>query len=216
MHASFASSPSRELCHQARDLQSEFGLSLNRDQVNRLGGYLDVLRKWQERVNLISEPSPERLLRLHFLESFWLAEHFLEDRSVLTDLGSGAGFPGLAAKLYRPMLTVSLVEKNAKKVLFLEEVTRRLKLRGVSIFSRRWEEYEAWQPGGIVSIRALKVSPELLERLAAQRQTVLLLHTSYVPKQWNKWRVINPLRVPGSRQRVATQLACLGTKILRG
>ena len=216
MHASFASSSVRELCRQARDLQSEFGLSLNRDQVNRLGGYLDVLRKWQERVNLISEPSPERLLRLHFLESFWLAEHFLEDRSVLTDLGSGAGFPGLAAKLYRPLLTVSLVEKNAKKVLFLEEVTRRLKLRGVSVFSRRWEEYEAWQTGGIVSIRALKVSPELLERLAAQGQSVLLLHTSDVPKQWNKWRVINQLRVPGSRQRVATQLACLGTKILRG
>ena len=215
MHASFASSSVRELCRQARDLQSEFGLSLNREQVSRLGSYLEVLRKWQERVNLISEPSPERLLRLHFLESFWLSEHFLEDRSVLTDLGSGAGFPGLAAKLYRPLLTVSLVEKNAKKVLFLEEVTRRLKLRGVSVFSRRWEEYEAWQTGGIVSIRALKVSPELLERLAAQGQSVLLLHTSDVPQQWNKWSIINQLRIPGSRQRVATQLACLGTKILR-
>ena len=216
MPASFVSPSVRELCRQARDLQSEFGLSLNREQVNRLGGYLEVLRKWQARVNLISEPSPERLLRLHFLESFWLAEHFLEDRSVLTDLGSGAGFPGLAAKLYRPLLTVSLVEKNTKKVLFLEEVTRRLKLRGVSIFSRRWEEYEAWQTGGIVSIRALKVSPELLERLAAQGQSVLLLHTSNVPQQWNKWRVINQLRVPGSRERMATRLACRGTQILRG
>ena len=207
MNASFASSSVRELCHRARDLQSEFGLSLNREQVSRLGSYLDILSKWQKRVNLISEPSPERLLRLHFLESFWLAEHFLEDRSVLIDLGSGAGFPGLAAKVYRPLLTVSLVEKNAKKILFLEEVTRRLKLRGVSIFSHRWEEYEAWQKGGIVSIRALKVSPELLKRLAAQRQSVLLLHTSHLPQQWNKWLIISQLQVPGSRRRVATQLA---------
>ena len=215
MHASPASSV-RELCHLALDLQSEFGLSLNREQISRLGVYLDVLLQWQERVNLISEPSPERLLRLHFLESFWMAEHFLEDRSILTDLGTGAGFPGLAARIYRPLLSVTLVEKHAKKALFLEQLTRRLKLKGVSIFSHRWQEYEAWQTGGIVSIRALKVSAELLERLAEQGQRVLLLHTEDLPKKWNKWRVINQLRVPGSRQRVATQLASLGTKILRG
>ena len=130
--------------------------------------------------------APERLLRLHFLESFWLAEHFLADRSVLTDLGSGAGFPGLAARIYRPRLRVSLVEKNAKKVLFLEEVTRRLKLREVSIVSHSWEQYEGWKTGGIASIRALKVSPSLLERLAAHRQEILLLHTSELPPIWTK------------------------------
>jgi len=209
MHASPASSV-RELCHLALDLQSEFGLSLNREQISRLGVYLDVLLKWQERVNLISEPSPERLLRLHFLESFWMAEHFLEDRSILTDLGTGAGFPGLAARIYRPLLSVTLVEKHAKKALFLEQLTRRLKLEGVSIFSHRWQEYEAWQTGGIVSIRALKVSAELLERLAEQGQRVLLLHTEDMPLEWNKWLVINQLQVPGSRRRVATQL-CVRT-----
>ena len=205
MHASPASSV-RELCHLALDLQSEFGLSLNREQISRLGVYLDVLLQWQERVNLISEPSPERLLRLHFLESFWMAEHFLEDRSILTDLGTGAGFPGLAARIYRPLLSVTLVEKHAKKALFLEQLTRRLKLKGVSIFSHRWQEYEAWQTGGIVSIRALKVSAELLERLAKQGQRVLLLHTEDMPIEGNKWLVINQLQVPGSRRRVATQL----------
>ncbi len=205
MHASPASSV-RELCHLALDLQSEFGLSLNREQISRLGVYLDVLLQWQERVNLISEPSPERLLRLHFLESFWMAEHFLEDRSILTDLGTGAGFPGLAARIYRPLLSVTLVEKHAKKALFLEQLTRRLKLKGVSIFSHRWQEYEAWQTGGIVSIRALKVSAELLERLAEQGQRVLLLHTEDMPIEGNKWLVINQLQVPGSRRRVATQL----------
>ena len=205
MHASPASSV-RELCHLALDLQSEFGLSLNREQISRLGVYLDILLQWQERVNLISEPSPERLLRLHFLESFWMAEHFLEDRSILTDLGTGAGFPGLAARIYRPLLSVTLVEKHAKKALFLEQLTRRLKLKGVSIFSHRWQEYEAWQTGGIVSIRALKVSVELLERLAEQEQRVLLLHTEDMPIEGNKWLVINQLQVPGSRRRVATQL----------
>ena len=118
MRASSVSSSARDLCRRALQLQSEFGLSLNPDQTGRLESYLDLLLKWKRRVNLISEPSPERLLRLHFLESFWLAEHFLGNRSVLTDLGSGAGFPGLAAKIYRPRLYVSLVEKNAKKGIF--------------------------------------------------------------------------------------------------
>ncbi len=210
MRASSVSSSTRELCRRAQELQSEFGLSLNPDQIGRLESYLDLLLKWKTRVNLISEPAPERLLRLHFLESFWLAEHFLADRSVLTDLGSGAGFPGLAARIYRPRLRVSLVEKNAKKVLFLEEVTRRLKLREVSIVSHSWEQYEGWKTGGIASIRALKVSPSLLERLAAHRQEILLLHTSELPPIWTKWHVINQLQVPGSRRRLATQLGPRG------
>ena len=210
MRASPVSSSARELCRRAQELQSEFGLSLNPDQISRLGSYLDVLLKWKNRVNLISEPSPERLLRLHFLESFWLAEHFLGNRSVLTDLGSGAGFPGLAAKIYRPQLTVSLVEKNAKKVLFLEQVARRLELQKVSIVSHSWEQYEGWQTGGIASIRALKVSPDLLERLAEHRQEVLLLHTYDLPDIWTKWLVIRQLHVPGSRRRVATQLGLRG------
>ncbi len=169
MRASSVSSSARDLCRRALQLQSEFGLSLNPDQTGRLESYLDLLLKWKRRVNLISEPSPERLLRLHFLESFWLAEHFLGNRSVLTDLGSGAGFPGLAAKIYRPRLYVSLVEKNAKKVFFLEEVARRLKLQDVSILAQSWQRYEGWQPGGITSIRALRVLPNLCERLAANR-----------------------------------------------
>jgi len=210
MHTHSFSSSARELCRRALELQSEFGLSLNPDQIDRLESYLDLLFKWKTRVNLISEPSPERLLRLHFLESFWLAEHFLGDRSVLTDLGSGAGFPGLAAKIYRPRLCVALVEKNAKKVLFLEEVTRRLKLKRVSIVPHSWKQYEGWQTGGIASIRALKVSPDLLEHLAANRQEVLLLHTSELSLIWAKWSVINQLNVPGSRQRVATHFRFAG------
>ena len=210
MHTASVSSSARQLCRRALQLQSQFGVSLNRDQIGSLGSYLDLLLKWKTVINLISEPSPERLLRLHFLESFWLAEHFLEDRSVLTDLGSGAGFPGLAAKIYRPQLKVSLVEKNAKKALFLEEVARRLKLKNVSIVPHSWRQYEGWQTGGIASIRALRVSPDLLERLAASHQEVLLLHTSELPSIWAKWRVTNQLVVPGSRRRVATQLRLRG------
>ncbi len=210
MRVSAGSSSVRELCRRAVSLQSQFGLSLNRDQISRLGIYLDLLLRWQRRVNLISEPSPERLLRLHFLESFWLAKHFLEDRSVLTDLGSGAGFPGLAAKIYRPLLSVTLVEKHAKKALFLEQVGRRLKLRDLSVFSHRWQEYEDWQAGGIVSIRALKVSRDLLEDLAENRQRVLLLHTKDVPDIYDKWCIINQLKVPGSRQRWVSELEIRG------
>ena len=71
-----------------------------------------------------------------FLEAFWAAQNFLPDKTPLGDVGSGAGFPGLAMKLYRPSLQVTLIEKSYKKVVFLREVSGKLGLE-VDVFSRQ-------------------------------------------------------------------------------
>src|SRR3989441_8532941 len=58
----------------------------------------------------------------------------------LADVGSGAGFPGLALKIIRPELHVTLIEANAKKSAFLAEVVRDLGLNEVDVVRARYED----------------------------------------------------------------------------
>ncbi len=198
---------SAELQELVSNLLPRFGLTLSSAQISSLATYVHMLRKWQQTVNLVSEESLQRLLRFHFLESFWMAEHFLSDQTDLTDIGTGAGFPGLAAKIYRPGLNLTLVENKPRKALFLEAVVRQLSLLKVSVFPLRWQEYRGWKPGNTVCIRALKLSPKLLERLQRHQQVLLLLHSSELSTYLDNYDIINQLQVPESRQRWATQVA---------
>ena len=106
-----------------------FGLTLDPVQRNGIRTYIRLLVKWNSRVNLTRVVRTEDMLRFHFFESFWLAHRFLEPRHAVLDVGSGAGFPGLAMELYCPSLSLTLIEKNFKKTVFLKEVARTLSLR---------------------------------------------------------------------------------------
>jgi len=61
----------------------------------------------------------------------------------LADVGSGAGFPGLALKILHEDLEVILIESNNKKSAFLAEVVRSLELKDVEILPTRFEEVRA-------------------------------------------------------------------------
>jgi 16S rRNA (guanine527-N7)-methyltransferase len=65
---------------------------------------------------------------------------YLDRQASLLDVGSGAGFPGLALKIAFPEKELTLVESRRKKANFLREVVRRLRLKGVRILQRRVEE----------------------------------------------------------------------------
>ena len=189
-----------------KSLLPTFKLALSPNQISAMEIYIDMLRKWQKKVNLISEPSLERLLQFHFLESFWMAKHFLSDGTVLTDLGAGAGFPGLAAKIYRPTINLTLIEKKATKAFFLETLIRQLRLKKVSVCSLRWEKFQGWSLGNTVCIRALKPSKALLQKIYRKQQILLLLHSSELRLEWAKYNIIKKLSVPGSRERMASKL----------
>jgi 16S rRNA (guanine527-N7)-methyltransferase len=109
------------------------GLDLSPLQHDRLLTYLDLLLKWNRRINLTSLRAPEEIISRHFLDSLLLLPH-LPETGRLLDIGSGAGFPGLPLKIVRPGLTVDLAEATAKKASFLKEAVRRLGLSGVNVF----------------------------------------------------------------------------------
>jgi 16S rRNA (guanine527-N7)-methyltransferase len=89
--------------------------------------YLGELQRWNARVNLTGLKTDRDIVIKHFLDSLAVLP-YLGDAASLADLGSGAGFPGLALKLAQPALILTLVEARAKKAAFLEYLVSLLKL----------------------------------------------------------------------------------------
>ena len=111
-------------------------------QVEQLLAYLDLLLKWNAKMNLTAIREPEQIVRRHFGESLALAEVVDELAGIesVADLGSGAGFPGLPLAIYCPEIKVTLVESQNKKATFLKEAARALELENVSVLNQRAEE----------------------------------------------------------------------------
>jgi 16S rRNA (guanine527-N7)-methyltransferase len=126
---------------RVQELLSPFGLQLASEQIGRLSTYLDLLLRWNEKINLTAIRSAEECITRHFGESLYLAR-FAELRGGLLDIGSGAGFPGLALMIAFPELQVTLLEPVAKKRAFLKEVARLCELlQSVEIRPERLDEF---------------------------------------------------------------------------
>lgn len=130
----------------------------NSSQIENISAYLDLLLRWNTRVNLTAVRKPEEIVARHFGESLFAAWHLFQDQQAagehLIDLGSGAGFPGLPIKIWAGEVRLTLIESNQKKATFLREVVRKLALNDVEVFSGRAESY----PGqvDIVTLRAVE------------------------------------------------------------
>ncbi|MDE3060230.1 MAG: 16S rRNA (guanine(527)-N(7))-methyltransferase RsmG [Pseudomonadota bacterium] len=98
-------------------------IPVTRETFDRLSIYYDLLLKWQKRINLVSTATLEDAWRRHFLDSLQLLDLIPDLSSILIDLGSGAGFPGLALAIAGAK-NAHLIESDSKKIAFLREVSR--------------------------------------------------------------------------------------------
>jgi len=198
-------SPSPEV---VRDALKPYGIDAAPRLCASIRQYLDLLKRWNQRISLTSVRGTDAMLRLHFGESFWATKLADFGKSRLADVGSGAGFPGLALKLLCPDSHVTLIESNAKKAAFLAEVTRTLELKDVEIFRGR---AEAWVPDGrhfdFMTARAVGNFPALLDwgasYLSPGGRAVLWVGLDAMPHLHvdNRWSWQEPSLIPGSQQR---------------
>jgi 16S rRNA (guanine527-N7)-methyltransferase len=125
---------------QVASLLAPFELRLTSEQHGILLIYLDLLLKWNRKINLTAIRDPAECVTRHFGESLYLAR-WVELRGDLLDIGSGAGFPGLALKVAFPALRVTLLEPVAKKRAFLKEVARACGMDAVEVRAERLEDF---------------------------------------------------------------------------
>lgn len=131
-----ASGPFAALAREAARL----GVSLSGAQVAVCERYAGELIERNTAINLTAITDPVDIAHKHFLDSFTaLAARRWTGRERLVDVGSGAGFPGLALRIALPNLAVTLVESVGKKARFLEEVSSVLGLSDVEVRNERAE-----------------------------------------------------------------------------
>jgi 16S rRNA (guanine527-N7)-methyltransferase len=104
------------------------GVNVSRETADRLQTLVDTLEHWQKAINLVGRATMGEVWLRHVLDSAQLAGLIPDRAKALTDLGSGAGFPGLVVATLRPDLGVTLIEADARKAAFLGEAARRMGL----------------------------------------------------------------------------------------
>ncbi len=158
--------------------------SLSEEQLGNISIYIDMLIRWNQKLNLTAIRDPEQIVTRHFGESLFAAEHLVPasthvgadtaarppERSSASpsdfakgasnapkviDVGSGAGFPGVPIKIRFPELELVLIESNHKKATFLREVIRSLRLSDAEVFAGRAEDYPT-PSADIVTLRAVE------------------------------------------------------------
>ena len=142
-------------------LLEEFGLS--KEQISKFIRYLELLLEWNEKFNLTAITDKDEIEEKHFIDSIELIKYFDVKNKTLLDVGSGAGFPGVPLAICEPSLKVTLLESNGKKVSYLKEVVKELKLENVEIIQGRVEELNQREKYDIVTARAVKELNILLE-----------------------------------------------------
>lgn len=136
-------------------------LNVSRETRTRLDAYADLLRKWNSRINLVSQETLSELHTRHISDSWQLAELIGDSRGAYLDLGSGGGLPGLVIAIADPQRPATLVESDARKCAFLRTVARELDLQNVTVTNER---IEAAEPANSehISARALAPMTDLL------------------------------------------------------
>lgn len=139
---------------------------LSRAQLRSISTYIDLLLHWNAQINLTAVRSPEEIVTRHFGESIFAARHLFPKAKAgmapmnqgsphVIDVGSGAGFPGLPVKIWAPQVRLTLIESNQKKIAFLREVVRSLRLTCVDAFIGRANAFTG-PKGNVVTLRAVE------------------------------------------------------------
>jgi 16S rRNA (guanine527-N7)-methyltransferase len=199
------------------------------DLISNISTYIDILLRWNARMNLTAIRDPEQIVTRHFGESLFAARHlFPKERGraalqgrvtvkeddgasapeavTVADLGSGAGFPGVPIKLWAPHISLTLIESNQKKSVFLREVTRALTLTGINIQNARAESLPP-SSFNVITLRAVErfetILPTAASLVAPNGRLVVLVgpaqlkHAQSLPH----FESAHPIAVPLSRSR---------------
>ncbi len=123
-----------------KDLK-EFGIELSEKQREQFLFYYEMLFEKNKVMNLTAITDYDEVMKKHFVDSVSLVRAFdMKRRISVVDVGTGAGFPGLALKIVFPDLRVTLVDSLNKRVLFLKEVIDKLGLKEVTALHGRAED----------------------------------------------------------------------------
>lgn len=140
-------------------------MTVSRETEGKLQAFMELLKKWTPKINLVAPNSVVDAWSRHFLDSAQTFKHRNTDKGLWVDFGSGGGFPGLVCAVLAENqcadLQFRMIESDARKGVFLRTVIRELELKNANVLVQRVESVD---PLGadVVSARALASVNDLL------------------------------------------------------
>lgn len=124
-----------------KDLDA-LGVTLTKEQIDQFLKYYELLVEWNGFMNLTAITDYDEVMKKHFVDSLSLIKTYDVSKKVkVIDVGTGAGFPGIALKIAYPNLQVTLLDSLNKRINFLNEVILQLGLTGVETVHGRAEDF---------------------------------------------------------------------------
>ena len=185
-----------------------YGIRPTDELLEKILAYVRILVKWNRIINLTTITNPVEIVGRHFGESMFATNVISVEKCRLADVGTGAGFPGMALKILCPEIHLTLIESNKKKSAFLSEVVRTLGLTQVEILTARFEEIAPEElRADFITARALGGFSDLLKwsskALTRRGHAVLWVGGEDVTRITNidGWAWNPPVRIPDSQRR---------------
>lgn len=116
-------------------------ISFNEQKYKMLMDYKELLKEWNEKINLTAITDDEGIVKKHFIDcikAFKAEEFKMADKII--DVGTGAGFPGLVLAIMREDMEVTLLDSLNKRINFLNQVVSTLGLKNVLTIHSRAED----------------------------------------------------------------------------
>ena len=121
------------------NLANKINVNLNNDMVDKFFIYKDMLKEWNEKINLTAITEDKEIILKHFIDCLTIEKYIPKDVTVI-DVGTGAGFPGIPLKIVREDISLTLLDSLNKRLLFLDSVKQFLKLEKTKIVHGRAED----------------------------------------------------------------------------
>lgn len=134
---------------------------INDERLEKLKTYLNLIKIWQKKFNLISQKSFESIWERHFLDSYQILK-LIGNKKRILDIGSGAGFPAIVCAICSNN-NFDLVEANKKKCNFLNEVKDIIGIKNIFIHHSRIENLKIINNFDYISARAVTSLDKLLK-----------------------------------------------------
>jgi len=143
---------------------------LETDAAQKLAAYVELLQRWNVRINLTALADNDEGLDRLIIEPVSAAK-YLPSTGALIDIGSGGGSPALPLKIVKPGLSLRMVESKTRKGAFLREAVRELGLPSVEVDVCRYEELlarpELHENHDVLTVRAVRIERTALRNLQA-------------------------------------------------
>jgi 16S rRNA (guanine527-N7)-methyltransferase len=189
------------------------GVVLQSAAADQLAAYLDLLTRWNRRINLTSlvldPPTDESVDRL-IVEPLVAVPHLaalLEQRDpdpiAWVDIGSGGGSPAIPMKIVMPRAGLTMVESRGRKTTFLQEAVRSLSLSATAVANQRFEKWvlsRAANSVDLITLRAVRMDEPLRAAIVSVLRTdglVAIFHAAE-PGPLDSFQAMRSVHLPGT------------------